>query len=175
MKRLLTAVLATFLGFASYANEKKDILIVCKGNKATTYRYKNDQTSFQQSPITKTYSFKYEQNPRRKDELDWSMQTDGAGWEYQQELPVRLDDPAQHSANFNILLLDHSIFVQRKSNTIAYKDRSGFQHLGMDFKTFMKINRLSGDWTIESNNYYSDGSYQTTRISGSCEAAQPRF
>jgi hypothetical protein len=107
--------------------------------------------------------------------MDWSMQTDGAGWEYQQELPVRVDDPEQHSASFNILLLDHSIFVESKSSTVTYKDRSGFQHTGMDFKNIMKVNRLSGDWLVESNNFYSDGSSQTVLLTGMCEAAKPKF
>lgn len=177
MKRLLALTLLSLVCFAANAKEEQVISIVCKGEQSLWYRYQAEpkKDSFYQSPITKTYTFKYEKNPRRKGEMDWSMQTDGAVWEYQQELLVRVDDPAQGSANFNILLLDHSIFVQSKSNTIAYKDRTDIEHTGREFKSFMKVNRLSGDWSVESNIFYSDGNSQTVNLTGTCEAAKPKF
>ena len=177
MKRLLIAAGAALLCFAANAKEAQVISVVCNGTNLLKIENSVDPSRnvTHTSPVTKTYSFKFEKNPRKDGAMEWSMQTDGAGWDYQQELFARADDPAEATYRLEITVLDHSIFVRSEGHRTSFTDRSGFRHPGATATRNMKINRLSGDWSLETVNDYSSGSSLANYTTGKCEAAKPKF
>ena len=162
MKCLLAATLLSLISCAANAEAEKAISVLCKGVRSMTFW---PSLNTIRDPLTTTYLFTFEKNPKDNNAMAWAMQKNSESKIYPWEWKA---SPILQS--FSILISDNFILIESDFSN------EHFAHKGKE-----KINRLSGEWGYEATNYNKNKESinreieTAVSITGTCEAAKPKF